>query len=194
MVSRSDVPEAERPLQIALSEVARLDRVVSSTLRLGRPDVATERRPVAVGTLVETAVATLGEQLDAQGITLELSCHEVAVVADAAQVTGALLNVLLNSVEAMPSGGRLRVHTELTADGGSVDIRIADTGGGIPAAALERLFTPFSTTKPDGTGLGLALALRTIETHGGSLELEDTGPTGTRFRIRLPVATEPVPA
>jgi signal transduction histidine kinase len=195
MLRRSDVAsEAERPLQIALSEVARLDRVVSTTLRLGRPDMASERQPVALATLIEAAVAPLREQLDEQGIALELSCHEVAVVADAGHMTGALLNVLLNAVEAMPAGGTLDVHTTLSADGGSVELRIADSGGGIPAAALERLFRPFSTTKPNGTGLGLALAHRTLEAHGGTLELEETGPAGTRFRIRLPTASEPVPA
>jgi signal transduction histidine kinase len=192
MVHRSGVPEAERPLQIALSEVARLDRVVSATLRLGRPDVATERHPVALATLIEAAVAPLREQLDAQQIALELSCHEVAIVADAAHITGALLNVLLNAVEAMPTGGRLRVYTALPSGRASVEVRIADSGGGIPPEALERLFHPFSTTKPDGTGLGLALAHRTIEAHGGSLELEETGPAGTRFRIRLPTVAEPV--
>jgi signal transduction histidine kinase len=195
MLLRHGAPaEAERPLQIALSEVARLDRVVSTTLRLGRPDMASERQPVALATLIEAAVAPLREQLDEQGIALELSCHEVAVVADAGHMTGALLNVLLNAVEAMPAGGTLDVHTTLSADGGSVEVRIADSGGGIPAAALERLFRPFSTTKPNGTGLGLALAHRTLEAHGGALELEETGPAGTRFRIRLPTASEPVPA
>jgi signal transduction histidine kinase len=195
MLLRHGAPaEAERPLQIALSEVARLDRVVSTTLRLGRPDMASERQPVALATLIEAAVAPLREQLDEQGIALELSCHEVAVVADAGHMTGALLNVLLNAVEAMPAGGTLDVHTTLSADGGSVEVRIADSGGGIPATALERLFRPFSTTKPNGTGLGLALAHRTLEAHGGALELEETGPAGTRFRIRLPTASEPVPA
>jgi signal transduction histidine kinase len=75
-----------------------------------------------------------------------------------------------------------------------VDLRVADTGGGIPATALQRLFRPFSTSKPEGTGLGLALAHRTIEAHGGSLALEHTGPEGTSFRIRLPLAGALVPA
>jgi signal transduction histidine kinase len=108
-------------------------------------------------------------------------------------MTGALLNVLLNAVEAMPGGGTLRIIA-IVDGGGSVEIRVSDTGGGIPEAALQRLFRPFSTTKPDGTGLGLALAHRTIEAHGGSLELLQTGPEGTSFRVRLPLAGAMVPA
>jgi signal transduction histidine kinase len=196
MLLRHGAPaEAERPLQIALSEVARLDRVVSSTLRLGRPDVpAAERRRIAVRELVEAAVAPLREQLEAQRIELVLSCPDADVAADAEHMTGALLNVLLNAVEAMPDGGVLRITASVDGGSGSVEIRVADTGGGIPVAALERLFRPFSTTKPDGTGLGLALAHRTIEAHGGSLALAQTGPEGTSFRIRLPLAGEMVRA
>ena len=196
MLARDGAPaEAERPLQIALSEVARLDRVVSGTLRLGRPDVdAVARRRIAVRELVEAAVAPLREQLEAQRIELVLMCPDASVDADAEHMTGALLNVLLNAVEAMPGGGTLRVTAKVDDGGGSVEICVADTGGGIPEAALDRLFRPFSTTKPDGTGLGLALAHRTIEAHGGTLELEQTGPEGTAFRIRLPLAGAVVPA
>ena len=195
MLARDGAPaEAERPLQIALSEVARLDRVVSATLRLGRPDVAAAvRRRIAVSELVEAAVAPLREQLQARRIELVLKCPEASVDADAEHMTGALLNVLLNAVEAMPGGGTLRVTANVDDGGGSVEICVADTGGGIPEAALQRLFRPFSTTKPDGTGLGLALAHRTIEAHGGSLALEQTGPEGTAFRIRLPLAGAVVP-
>jgi signal transduction histidine kinase len=190
MLARDGAPaEAERPLQIALSEVARLDRVVSGTLRLGRPDVAASaRRHIAVRELVEAAVAPLREQLEAQQIELVLTCPDASVDADAEHMTGALLNVLLNAVEAMPDGGTLRVTANVDDGGGSVEICVADTGSGIPEAALQGLFRPFSTTKPDGTGLGLALAHRTIEAHGGTLALEQTGPEGTAFRIRLPLA------
>jgi signal transduction histidine kinase len=195
MLLRDGAPaEADRPLQIALSEVTRLDRVVSGALRLGRPDIAAaERGRVAVRELVEAAVGPLREQLGAQRIELLVVCPDAEVDADAEHMTGALLNVLLNAVEAMPGGGTLRIIA-IVDGGGSVEIRVSDTGGGIPEAALQRLFRPFSTTKPDGTGLGLALAHRTIEAHGGSLELLQTGPEGTSFRVRLPLAGAMVPA
>jgi two-component system, NtrC family, sensor histidine kinase HydH len=121
-----------------------------------------------------------------------MACDEALVHCDPAEITGALLNVLLNAVEAMPAGGTLSVGAEREA--GHVDVLITDTGGGIPAAARERLFRPFATTKPDGTGLGLALAHRAVEAHGGALTLEHTGPGGTTFRVRLPHAAEGVPA
>ena len=188
MLARGGAPVgAERPLQIALSEVARLDRVVSGTLRLGRPDAAPAARSrIAVRELVDAAAAPLREQFEAQRIELVLTCPDADVDANAEHMTGALLNILLNAAEAMPGGGTLRVTAH--ADNGSVEICVADSGGGIPDAALQRLFRPFSTTKPDGTGLGLALAHRTIEAHGGTLTLDQTGPEGTAFRIRLPLA------
>jgi signal transduction histidine kinase len=195
MVARAEVPaEAARPLHLALREIGRLERVVRGALHLGRPtaSAAAERRTVNVRELVEGAVEPLREQLDTQGIRLDVACDDAPVHCDPAELTGALLNVLLNAVEAMPAGGTLSVRAVRAADG--VDVLITDTGGGIPDRARERLFRPFATTKPDGTGLGLALAHRAVEAHGGALTLEHTGPGGTTFRMRLPVAPERVPA
>jgi two-component system, NtrC family, sensor histidine kinase HydH len=195
MVDRSDVQmEAARPLQLALREIGRLERVVRGALHLGRPAAGsvTERRTVSVRELVAGAVEPLGALLDTQGVRLDVACDEASVRCDSAELTGALVNVLLNAVEAMPAGGTLSVRAMQTAD--RVDVLITDTGGGIPATARERLFRPFATTKPDGTGLGLALAHRAVEAHGGALTLEHTGPGGTTFRVRLPHAAERVRA
>jgi signal transduction histidine kinase len=182
--------EVMRPLHIALSEVARLDRVVRGALSLGRPAAvpAAERRHTSIQQLVDGAVEPLREQLQAQRIELRVGCADAWVSCVPEQLTGALLNVLLNAVEAMENGGTLDVRTaHATPD--TVDLLVADTGGGIPAQALERLFRPFSTTKRTGTGLGLALAHRSIEVHGGELSLAQTSSDGTTFRIRLPLAT-----
>jgi signal transduction histidine kinase len=182
--------EVMRPLHIALREVARLDRVVRGALSLGRPAAASpaERRPTSVRQLVDGAVEPLREQLQAQRVELHVSCDDTLVSCAPEELTGAVLNVLLNAVEAIEDGGTLDVRTtHVMAD--MIDLLITDTGGGIPPEALERLFRPFSTTKRTGTGLGLALAYRAVEVHGGELSLVATGPDGTTFRIRLPLAT-----
>lgn len=197
MLERGDAPaDAAGPLRIALREIARLDRVVHGSLRLGRPAATApaERRPVSVRALVDGALEPLREQLDAQRIRLETRYDDVSVTCDAEELTGALLNLLLNAVEAMPDGGTLRVHTAYAPTARHVDIYVTDEGRGIAAAVRAGLFRPFTTTKRDGTGLGLALAHRAVEAHGGALTLDDTGAHGTTFRIRLPVVPAEVPA
>jgi nitrogen fixation/metabolism regulation signal transduction histidine kinase len=114
------------------------------------------------------------------------------VVADDKQLRGVISNLVKNAVEAMDAGGRLSVRTLLVDHAGPVAtstarVEISDTGPGIPEDIRDKIFDPYFTTKAKGTGLGLALAYRIIQDHGGSITF-DTGPAGTTFRVDLRVA------
>ena len=102
-----------------------------------------------------------------------------------------LLNLSLNAIDAMANGGTLTVETQ--AQDGTVQVRIGDTGPGIPPQVLGRIFEPFFTTKPAGrgTGLGLFVSRDIVESLGGKLEVEKTGEDGTVFVVRLPRDTPP---
>jgi signal transduction histidine kinase len=118
------------------------------------------------------------------------------VVADAAQLEAAVLNLLLNATEATPADGAVRISVgHPDGDATRVRVRIRDGGPGVAAELRERIFQPFFTTKPGGTGLGLALAQRTAEEHGGSLTLARDTPderfaesSGAEFVLELPAA------
>jgi signal transduction histidine kinase len=223
--------EAAAPLSIALREVARLERVVRGVLDLGRPRPL-EREPVSLNEVATAAVDAIRPEAEATGVRVvtALTTADDRVLADADQLRGALLNLLLNGIEAMPGGGELCISTSsepavgppflpphpphflgpalpshaahaprgggLTTPTGAVVLTVRDSGPGVPADVRERLFRPFFTTKPGGTGLGLAVALRTVEEHGGRLDLvngRDAGP-GATFRLVLPVVGRPVGA
>jgi len=97
----------------------------------------------------------------------------------------ALLNLLINAQQAMPSGGVLTIR--MARAGSSAKIEVIDTGPGIPPEILPRIFEPYFSARPGGTGMGLATARRVISRQGGTLEVE-TGPSGSRFTIKLPIA------
>ncbi|HXY32371.1 MAG TPA: ATP-binding protein [Gemmatimonadaceae bacterium] len=176
-----------------IDEVDRLDRRVSHLLSFSRPAPFHPLRE-SVNRLVEELVVTVGELLRERGVELRLEMPPVPPVrVDPMQVEQALLEIVSNAMDAMPDGGRLRISTrsELGADGpGSVVIEIADTGGGIPEHLLPSVCDPFFTTRPEGTGLGLAVAKRFVEQNGGRLEIESTPGTGTVVRIRLPATKD----
>jgi len=108
---------------------------------------------------------------------------------DEGQLRQVLLNLVRNAREAMEDGGTLRLST--SAEDGAVHVRVEDTGAGIPDEARPHLFDPLFTTKRHGTGLGLALSRQILEAHGGALGCERTGPTGTVFHLRVPLAPQP---
>jgi len=102
----------------------------------------------------------------------------------------ALGNLVQNAVEAMPSGGRLTVSADLRPPLGrrrEVELRVSDTGAGIPQDRVGKVFLPFYTTKPKGTGLGLALVHKIVLLHNGRIEVESQERKGTTFRISLPI-------
>jgi signal transduction histidine kinase len=182
------LPEsAGRPLEISLREVARLDRVVRGVLDLAR----LRPRETLICSLHRLAGETLdvvAGQAEGQGVRVEREFEARAdeVQVDPSQIKGALLNLVLNALDAMSNGGTLRVVTALNH--GRIRLAVSDTGAGIPATARAEVFRPFFTTKSAGTGLGLPLAKRAIEDNGGTLALapERTEP-GTEFVIEIPL-------
>lgn len=184
------LPEsAGRPLEISLREVARLDGVVRGVLDLARVRPR-ETTGCSLHRLAEETLEVVGGQLEAPGMRVEctFAAADDGVEVDPSQIKGALLNLILNALDAMPEGGTLRLGTAL--HDGRIRLSVSDTGKGIPPAARPQVFHPFFTTKRSGTGLGLPLAKRAIEDNGGTLTLAPgrTEP-GTEFVIELPMGT-----
>jgi two-component system sensor histidine kinase HydH len=170
-----------------IQEVDRLNRVVSGLLEFARPDAVT-LAPVALAPVVERALRLCS--WDAAGKSIDVrfdSDPELPPVsADEDKLTQALLNLFINAVQAMGRGGRLRVSTGAAASGAI--LRVEDTGGGIAPDALASVFDPYVTTKPAGTGLGLALVHRIVEQHGGEISVESRIGEGSVFTLFLPFA------
>ncbi len=181
-------PDTSQSMTIALREVQRLDDVVRGVLQLARHPADTRETRSLNGMLREVC-EVLQDQCVAQRVTLSIALTDGAdtVPADSARFKGAMLNLMNNALDAMPDGGRLLLETRV-ADG-RWQLTITDSGPGIPPESRSRIFRPFETTKSVGTGLGLPLARRAIEEHGGTLELVDAPVgIGATFVIRIPVA------
>jgi signal transduction histidine kinase len=198
--SAGSLPEsAIRPVGICLREIERLDRVVGGALSLGR-DRAFARVPCSVHQILGDALDVVRAQLEQHQVAVATSfvAPDDRVEGDTESLKAVFLNLFLNAAEAMPGGGRLSVSTERAGRARRardiLRVRVADTGVGVPVAARERIFEPFYSTKPQGTGFGLPVALRTVEEHGGRLLLaaEDRG--GAVFLVELPLAAEGMPA
>jgi len=178
---------AGRPLEISLREVGRLDAVVRGVLDLARLRPR-ESVTCSLHRLAGETLDVVAGQAEGQGVRVEREFEARAdeVQVDPSQIKGALLNLVLNALDAMPGGGTLRVVTGL--NNGRIRLAVSDTGAGIPPAARAEVFRPFFTTKSAGTGLGLPLAKRAVEDNGGTLALapERTEP-GTEFVIELPL-------
>jgi signal transduction histidine kinase len=104
----------------------------------------------------------------------------------AAELREALINLVLNAVDAMPNGGSLTLETR--RDGDWVLLTVADSGTGVPPEVRRRIFEPFFTTKDSGTGLGLSIVSGIISSYGGTIDMDSAPGTGTTFMIRLPAA------
>lgn len=139
----------------------------------------------SVRTLVEEVVSSLRPQFAAQGIRLRLDVPQSTVVAvDREALKRAVLNLVLNSLDAMPQGGELDVTAVEGRD--AVELEIADSGPGLSEEARRRAFEPFFTTKSSGIGLGLAIVYRLVESHGGNVIACNCPEGGAAFTIRLP--------
>ena len=185
----SDFPpghEKREFLDILEKELGRLDVVLSEFLqfaRTPRPD----RGPCHLEEVVDSIKVLCSKEANRQGVDIEVSYQEdlPELKLDAAQIQQALLNIVLNGIQAMPSGGRLSILVEHSDDTLSVWIR--DEGEGIPHENRTRIFDPFFTTKERGTGLGMAIAHNLIQGHGGDIRIVDQDGPGSTFEIVLPI-------
>jgi signal transduction histidine kinase len=140
---------------------------------------------VSLGALLGNLCSSLEPQFAAQGIQFTIDVpFDVRSVADPDMLRRALLNLILNAIDAMPHGGRLRIAARSTPLG--VEVEVADSGPGLPEASLQRLFEPFFTTKSNGTGLGLAIVERIAEAHGGQVLAANQAAGGAAFTLCLP--------
>jgi signal transduction histidine kinase len=183
--------EALELLAAIRAETARLSRIAEQYLGIARRPAPT-LEPESIADVVRELVAFVRPELDKAGVRHELAIEEGVpdVPIDETQIRQALLNLLRNAREAMPSGGRLVVGVREAA-GGGVDVVIEDDGVGIPENVRASVFDPFFTTKQRGTGLGLAVTREIVEAHGGVIACEAREGGGTRFRVHLPPGRGP---
>jgi two-component system sensor histidine kinase AtoS len=184
-------------------ELERINGIVEQLLQLARP-MPLRFEPVPLTGLLENVLELFLNQIEAKQIVVERRfAHDVPPVeADREHVYQALVNVVANALESMEPRGRLTLRIAWSGHGDAVPrvrrrslgrgvrIEIEDTGAGIAADAADRVFNPFFTTKSHGTGLGLALAHKIIEDHGGTITFRDAPRRGTIFSICLPLRVE----
>jgi signal transduction histidine kinase len=167
-------------------EVAQINRILTDLLQTARPHPP-EVRPTDLNTTVEHAVMLARQQVLSKPVQIELEKDSqlANVEHDSDQIHQVLLNLLLNSVQAIEGAGTVRVVLAARKD--KALISVTDSGRGISPEHLPFIFRPFYTTKGNGTGLGLSLARRIVEDHRGSIEVESEIGRGTEFLITLPI-------
>ncbi|MDY7535188.1 ATP-binding protein [Pseudomonas sp. Bout1] len=183
---RADLPETDkRHLEYVISEVSRINDLITEFLDFAKPS-APLRTLQPARPLVEEILGFCGPELSTHNIDAQIDDQApgATIYADAKQLKQACLNLILNAIDAMPEGGRLTLGIS-TVDHNTV-ISIADTGQGIPADMIERIFTPFVTTKASGTGLGLAKVFSIMESHDGSIECVSEKDAGATFSLYIP--------
>ena len=182
--------DALQHVEIIESEIRRLDEVVQGFLKFTRPEDL-RLQPVRVKDVFDEILPLIAPEAEKNNVRVDVVAPAEApwVNADAAMLRQAFLNLALNACQAMPQGGTLRLSCG-SAAGNRVEVRFADTGVGIPAEHLSKIFDLYFTTKDHGTGIGLSMVYRIIQLHDGEVEVESSKDRGTTFRVLLPRANE----
>jgi signal transduction histidine kinase len=194
--ARSILKHPERPdriqssAEVIVEEVKRLESILSQVMDFSRP-ARPEFAPCDLGEMLKKTVAEQNQAMQGRGVALDLEIEpNVPVVqADGEKLKQVIINLVRNAAEAMTGGGA--VELALRRAEGGVRIDVTDTGPGIAPKVLEKIFSPFFTTKPDGTGLGLALSRKIVEDHGGKLLVRSEVGRGSTFTIDLPMERPP---
>ncbi len=179
--------DLEPQMEIIGREILRLDRVVKTFLDFTRP-VELKLSTVPLQDLMGEIVELARPQAEASSIEI-VEHHEiegVSVRVDRDLLKQAVLNVVVNAMQAMPQGGELRFEALVNED--TAEIRISDTGAGIPPELREKIFRLYFTTRKEGSGIGLAMTFRIVQLHDGTIDFTSEPGKGTTFFIRLPIA------
>ncbi|NLA41696.1 MAG: hypothetical protein GX874_09855 [Smithella sp.] len=179
-------PEDEETADIMIAETARLNRVISQLIEFARPP-ALKRETADLEDLVRQTARLVQAEAEQNAVAVEIQAGKGLSPAevDPDKVRQALLNIFLNALQAMRGGGRLSVALKRREE--SVEIEVSDTGEGIRRENLSRIYDPYFTSKPSGTGLGLAVAQKIMDAHGGAIQVESREGAGTRVTLRFPL-------
>jgi two-component system, NtrC family, sensor histidine kinase HydH len=175
-----DVARTPASLEAMLGAVDRLNAFVSRLLQVARAE--DESKPVHLNAVLGEALDLLQAQAAGQGVSIQrdLAPDLPPVSGSASALHQVALNLLTNALQAMRNGGRLCCATRYDRCAGAVEIRVNDTGPGVPPEERRHLFELFFTTRPEGTGLGLALCREIVTRHGGKIALDETTDAGAR--------------
>jgi len=179
-----DIKEWQSYAPLIIRQVDSLNRIISELLEFGRPRPPLIR-PVQVNDVIREVLLLSGGKSGVQVVT-ELSAHLPLIDGDGEALKQAVLNLIINAIQAMPeTGGTIRIATAL--DGDTAAVTVADDGVGIAPENLEKVFDPFFSTKPTGTGLGLAMVHRIVDAHFGAIAIASTPGSGTVVTLRFPI-------
>ncbi len=186
----TDIPTDREAAEIMIAEVDRMNRTITQLIDFAKP-LTMNIANVSLALVIRHALALVAGEATGQGvaITSEIPEGKWDIPIDADRITQVLLNLFLNAIKAMESGGKLMVSLA-EQDDGKFRIAVSDTGIGIPAADLPRVFDPYFTTRPAGTGLGLAICHKIIEAHRGEIYIESEQGKGTTAILILPVENQ----
>jgi PAS domain S-box-containing protein len=193
LLQRTDDEGMKKGLATIVTQVERITKVMNQLLAFARRRTP-ERRAVDLGEIVDDSLEMFEERIAHSRITVEKTIESSLplVCADRDQLIQVLINLVMNSLHAMPEGGRLGLS--LDRENRHVRLSVSDTGHGMPEEICSKVFDPFFTTKDfgKGTGLGLTVVKGIIEEHGGTIAVESVVDKGTTFWIRFPIDEAPL--
>jgi signal transduction histidine kinase len=174
-----------------IQQVDRVQKRMRGLLNFAKP-MEPRPAPVEINSILSDIVDVLRPRFTAAGVSpqLDLDRNLPPVQLDANHVEQIFMGLVTNALEATSSGGRVTIRTNAVKDNGTatrVNISIEDTGEGIPVESRERIFSPFFTTKPDGTGIGLSLTKKFVERNGGKITVSDSVAGGAKFDVTFPL-------
>jgi signal transduction histidine kinase len=180
-----DTERAQRRFAVMEGEMARLEQILAEYLDFSRAPSDPQPQPCAARELVREVMAVLEGRALAAGVRLDEEGEEVTLAVDGRLVKQALFNLFANALDATPAGGEVRGRVRRTPEGALIDV--VDTGAGMDEHALGRVGTPFFSTRPQGTGLGVVIARRIARQHGGELRFSSRRGAGTTATLVLPL-------
>lgn len=180
-----DDHSAQQTADLMVEQVERLDRSISELLDYARPGLMT-KTTLRIDELLAKAVLLIESDTESQNIEVQelYGCGSATMVGDRDKLTQLFLNLFLNGIQAMDDGGTLNITTQCSVN--EVTIEVSDSGCGIPADQVDKVFEPYFTTKYEGTGLGLAMSARIVQDHNGTISLSSRPGSGTTLTVTLP--------
>lgn len=177
----------QEDISIIIDEVDRLNRIVDRFLSFARPKQV-DLKPENINEIVRDLIKVTNKEICKNNIKLVVKLNKIPLILmDYDQIKQVVLNMIINSIQAMPNGGILNISTGIIKDLKMIYLEISDNGIGIRPEDYDKIFEPFFTTKDKGAGLGLAICSRIIQNHNGFIEVVSNLNEGTRFIIKLPM-------